>query len=138
LYAANDQHTVVTGAVDDVRPYLAYASLSCVPLDAGSGTKYKVLEALSAGVPVVCTPLAAEGLEVVHGEHVLIGQGDQELADAIIRLLEDSSLAEMMAQRGRRLIEKRYTWDANLAKLDRWLETIAELPPHRVENAGRL
>ena len=50
LEAQSDgKRIVVTGRVEDIRPYLAGASAGCVPLSAGSGTKYKVLEALSGG-----------------------------------------------------------------------------------------
>ena len=79
----------VTGQVADVRPYLASASLLCVPLLAGSGTKYKVLEAMAAGLPVVGSPLAAEGLDVTDGRQLLIGDSDAQLAGLIVLLIID-------------------------------------------------
>src|SRR6202007_1921099 len=92
---------VVTGKVDDVRPYLAQASVACVPLISGSGTKYKVLEALSAGVPMVCSPLAIEGLELEDGRHVLLGRSDAEMAAAIAQLLDNPLLVATLARHGR-------------------------------------
>lgn len=120
--------TIVTGGVDDVRPYLASAAVTCVPLMAGSGTKIKVLEALSAGVPVVCSPLAAEGLAARHDEHVLIAESDEALADAICRLLDDLVLATRLAVHGRKLIEARYAWDLCMKPLGGWLQNLRDLP----------
>jgi glycosyltransferase involved in cell wall biosynthesis len=120
--------TLVAGRVADVRPFLADASLACVPLEAGSGTKYKVLEALSAGVPVVCSPVAVEGLDLRPGEHLLVGESDEEIAAAILRLLDDPALASSLARAGRAQVEKRYAWEANLPRLDDWLPALARLP----------
>jgi glycosyltransferase involved in cell wall biosynthesis len=132
LLAHNDRRRIfVTGKVDDVRPYLAAASVACVPLISGSGTKYKVLEALSAGVPMVCTGLAAEGLALEAGRHYLPGESDKDLAAAIMRMIADPALAATLARQGRELIERSYSWDANLARLDTWLEFLTSLPSMR-------
>jgi glycosyltransferase involved in cell wall biosynthesis len=129
LLAYHDgDHTVITGTVPDVRPYLAHASLTCVPLVVGSGTKYKVLEALCAGVPVVCTPLTVEGLALQHGEHVLLAESDEHLASTIVELLEQPELAAKLACAGHDIVEQLYTWDANLVRLDAWLAGLMALP----------
>jgi len=123
--------TLVTGAVGDVRPYLARATVACLPLLSGSGTKYKVLEALSAGVPVVCSPLAAEGLAVEHGRHLVVAETDRDIADAVMRLMGDPGHARGLAEAGRRLVVERYAWDVNLPRLDPWLREIAAVPRGR-------
>ncbi|MEP0783657.1 glycosyltransferase [Trichocoleus sp. DQ-A3] len=129
LLAQSDGHkTVVTGKVDDVRSYLALASVACVPLLSGSGTKYKVLEALSAGVPMVCSPIAQEGLNLEDEKHLLVGHSDEELAAAIVRLLDNPELANTLAQQGREVVERYYTWDSNLPRLTDWLDVLASLP----------
>ena len=122
------ERTVVTGAVDDVRSYLAQASVACIPLRAGSGTKIKVLEALSAGVPVVCSSIAAEGLAVIHDEHVLIADSDEGLASSVNRVIADPALARRLSAAGRSLIETRYAWDRCLKPLVPWLDHIRSLP----------
>jgi glycosyltransferase involved in cell wall biosynthesis len=128
LAQSDGKSTVVTGTVDDVRPYLARASAVCVPLIAGSGTKYKLLEALSAGAPVVCSPLAVEGLELADEQHLLVAESDEGLATALRRLIDDPPLARRLAAEGRRMVETRYAWDANLPRLDGWLDQMAALP----------
>ncbi len=119
---------VITGKVEDVRPYLAMASVACIPLATGSGTKYKVLEAMSAGVPVVCTSMAAEGLHLEKGKHVLLAESNTDLAQAIERLVGDPVLNSHIARDARRHVENHYSWDANLTRLSPWLEFLRSEP----------
>src|SRR5205823_2169958 len=67
------ERVVVTGYVDDVRPFIARAAVYVVPLRMGSGTRLKILEALSMKKPVVTTSIGCEGLDLTHEESVLIG-----------------------------------------------------------------
>jgi glycosyltransferase involved in cell wall biosynthesis len=128
LALSDGRGTIVTGLVDDVRPYLAQATVACVPLASGAGTKYKILEALSAGVPTVCTPSALKGLDLKDGEELLVRDTDEELAGAIVSLIEQPQMAARLARQGRARLERQYTWDANLVRLDGWLQQLASLP----------
>lgn len=129
LLARHDGERVfVTGRVEDVRPYLASASLLCVPLLAGSGTKYKVVEAMAAGLPVVGSPLASEGLDITDGRHLLVGESDAQLADAVLRILNDTGLAGRLAEQGRAFVERQHSWDIALSGLSGWLAELAARP----------
>ena len=128
---ADNRRIFVTGSVPSVRPYLADATVMCAPLEAGSGTKYKVLESLSAGVPVVCSSLAAEGLDLVPGTHFALGDSDADLARRIIEVAGDPSLSARLCREGRRLVEAYYSWDTVLQALEPWLERIASMPKKR-------
>ena len=128
LAESDGSHVAVTGRVADVRPYLDRARVACVPLLSGSGTKYKILEALSAGVPLVSSPLGLEGLELASGESLLVGETDEELADAILKVIEDDELSRRLAAQGRAAVEHRYSWDVNLPRLDAFLDELARLP----------
>jgi glycosyltransferase involved in cell wall biosynthesis len=128
LARADPPRVTVTGRVEDVRPYLAAAAVCCVPLAAGSGTKYKVLEALSAGVPVVCTGLALEGLDLRDGEHVLVADTDAQIAAAVCALIENPERAAALARRGRQEVEVRHSWNAVIPRLDPWLASLRRLP----------
>jgi O-antigen biosynthesis protein len=79
----------VVGRVPDVLPYLHAARVSIAPLRWGAGVKGKVSEALAAGLPVVGTTVAFEGLQVVDGEHGLVADDADAFATAILRLHED-------------------------------------------------
>ncbi|MBW4460010.1 MAG: glycosyltransferase [Nodosilinea sp. WJT8-NPBG4] len=129
LLSYNDgEHVFVTGKVEDVRPYLAQSTAMCAPLSSGSGTKYKILEALSAGVPVVCSSLALEGLNLTPNEHLLSADEDQEVASAILKLIADPVFGARLAWQGRNLIDQEYSWDNSLQGIGPWLDAIAHLP----------
>lgn len=108
--ARREPALVVTGAVPDVRPYLAQAAVYVVPMRMGSGVRLKVLEAMAAGVPVVSTSLGLEGIAARPGEHALVGDTPAAFAAAVLRLLEEPALAEQLARRARALVEARYDW----------------------------
>ena len=76
---------------DSLAPLLGRAHLSLVPLRNGGGSRIKILEAAAWGVPVVATPIAAEGLELEPGRHILLGETDAELARLTVGLLKDAS-----------------------------------------------
>lgn len=102
----------VTGTVEDVRPYIAESALYFVPLRIGGGSRLKILEALSMGKPVISTSIGAEGLVVRDNEHVLLRDGSDAFAMAAIEMLTNPEKFEHLGERGRELVEQRYTWDA--------------------------
>ncbi|WP_214472383.1 glycosyltransferase family 4 protein [Mesorhizobium sp. dw_380] len=75
---------------ENVASLLSKAHLSIVPLKAGGGTRIKILEAMAWGVPVVATPLAAEGLELVENDEVLLSITDEGVADMAVGLCLDA------------------------------------------------
>ena len=91
----------VAGTVPSTLPYLRQARVSVAPLRFGAGMKGKVGEALAAGLPVVLTPVAAEGMDLVHEEHVLVAEGAEEFAAAVERLHRDRQLWEKLSEAGR-------------------------------------
>jgi glycosyltransferase involved in cell wall biosynthesis len=101
----------VTGWVADVRPFLARAACLVAPIRQGAGMRNKLLEALAAGVPVVATPLACDGIAVTPGEDALLGATPGELAAQAVRVIRDSALRARLARGGRRLVEGTYTWE---------------------------
>ena len=99
----------VTGAVPDVAPYLARATVFVCPLRIGAGLKNKVLEALAMGIPVVATPLSVAGIDVRAGETAIIAPVEM-IAEKTIQVLEDAALREGLSAKGRALIESKYSW----------------------------
>lgn len=108
-----DPRIVVTGRVDDVRPYVRAAAVFIVPLLSGSGTRLKILEALALGTPVVTTSAGVEGIDAISERHLLIADGAAQFAEAVSRILQSRVLAERLRRSGRNLVEERYGWDGS-------------------------
>lgn len=108
--ATSDSHIDVTGGVASMKPYYEDATLTIAPLLSGSGTRLKVLDALSAERAMVTTSIGCEGIDVVHDESVLIGDTPAEFANHVLALLRDPSRRASLATAGRRLAVERYDW----------------------------
>jgi glycosyltransferase involved in cell wall biosynthesis len=108
----------MAGAVDDPEPLYRRARVFVEVAAGGSGTRVKVLNALARGLPVVTTPDGAEGLDVLPGEHVLIGSSPEELVDALVRVMDDDGVWSTLSENGRRLIRDRYTPETAYRVLD--------------------
>ena len=105
------------GWVEDVRPRLLEADVSVAPLRVGGGTRIKILEAMAAGVPVVATRVAAEGIEAVDGTSIVLADEPSDMARAIAVLAGDPSRARTIADAGAALVAERYDWPKVLAPL---------------------
>jgi glycosyltransferase involved in cell wall biosynthesis len=108
----------VTGYVPDVAPYMARAAVSVVPLRSGGGTRLKILEALSAGVPTVSTSIGAEGLELEDGVHIRIADDPESFAAAVAELLLDRELQARMSDAGSTEVRSTYSWQAQRDRVE--------------------
>nr|WP_243846223.1 TIGR03087 family PEP-CTERM/XrtA system glycosyltransferase [Rhizomicrobium palustre] len=111
---------VVTGRVEDVRPYIAHASSVVAPLRLARGVQNKVLEGLALQKPVVATTPASRGLSVIAGRDLWVADSAAEFAEAVIAAATGPDRARI-ASNGRHLVERHYSWDTNLALLDELL-----------------
>ena len=102
----------VSGYLPDLGPVYARARVSLIPLRFGAGVKGKILESLAAGVPVVTTPVGAEGIGVTGGNQALIAHDAGELALATLRVLADGALSMRLASAGLDLIRDEYSREA--------------------------
>ena len=100
----------VTGRVPDVRPYLERASAFIVPMRVGGGTRLKIYEAMSMGLPVISTSIGAEGLPVADDETAVLRDDPRSFADAVIRLLEEDDERRRIGDAGQRLVRARFGW----------------------------
>lgn len=110
--AAASRGVHLHGFVDDIRPFYEQASLYICPIRDGGGTKLKVLDALAHRVPLVAHEIACEGIEAVHGVHVLKATGVEELAAQVEAVLKAPVDAQAMADAGYALVEARYEYQA--------------------------
>lgn len=105
------------GMVGSTAAPLAGAQLAIAPLRHGSGTRLKLLEYFAAGLPVVCTAKAAEGLEVRDGREVVFADSPAALVEAIRRLHGDAARCAALGAAARALVERRYHWAAHVPAL---------------------
>lgn len=112
----------MAGAVKDMRAELDLAEVFAAPISGGAGMRTKLVEAFAAGLPVVATPRALEGLEAEPGVHALTAEEDAEFAERVAEVLKDPELSARLASAAAGLVGERYRWDmvadSLLAKLD--------------------
>lgn len=110
----------VTGAVSDIRPYLAYAKLAVAPLRLARGVQNKVLEAMAMAKPVLASPQAAEGIEARVGKELLVAADSAEFVRQASRLLNQDSVAENGVA-GRARVLASYAWHSSLSRFEQLL-----------------
>lgn len=105
---------VVTGEVDDTRPWLAAADVVVAPLKLARGVQNKVLEAMAMARAVVLSPGAARGIDAKDGRDFIVATDPSE---AVVALLRDAGRRLALGTSARARMAERYGWDATLAPL---------------------
>lgn len=114
----NNPRTIVTGYVEDTRPYIASASVIVVPLLSGSGTRLKILEAMAMQKAIVSTSIGAEGIDYTDNENIMIADDVDSFAYKVIELQSNPIKCEQLGHNARKLIEKKYSWQTSAKRLD--------------------
>jgi len=123
----------VPGFVPDLEPLYASADAVVVPLRTGGGTRIKLLEAFAHGVPVVASPAAAAGLDVIDRHHLLLADGSDQVAAAIEAVLTDEQLAGRLVGGAARLVHERYCIDGVVPAIRDFFSRAAERARARVQ-----
>jgi glycosyltransferase involved in cell wall biosynthesis len=119
---AKAESTVVTGTVEDVRPYLRYAKVVVAPLRLARGIQNKVLEAMAIGRPVVTSRECSAAIDAVVGRDLLAASTVEEYVESVDRLLRMPDYSENIGFCARKQVIARYSWDAHLSIIDRHIE----------------
>ncbi len=106
LSLSNIPGVYVTGLVDDVRPYIADASIYVVPLRIGGGTRLKILQALAMKKAVVSTSIGCEGIDVEPDKDLIVSDDPNDFASQVIMLSRNKDLRKRLGENGRSLIYK--------------------------------
>lgn len=114
----NPPAIVVTGQVEDVRPYLAKSALVVVPLQGGAGTRLKILDAWAMSKAVISTTIGAAGLPAIHAHNLILADEPRDFVEHIITLLANPELRILLGKEGRRTVEPDYTWSAISQKME--------------------
>ena len=115
---ADEDRVVVTGRVDDVRPYFDSAAVAVAPLRVARGLQNKVLEAMAMRVPVVASTAAFEGISAVAGRDLLVAAGPKAFSRAVVTLLRDPAARERYAAAGRTCVDTNHNWNRLLQRLE--------------------
>jgi len=102
---------IFTGAVDDLAEHIAAADVCVCPLDAGGGTRMKLLEYMAAGKPIVSTTKGAEGIQYEDGREICIANGPDAFAATTTELLTDPARRQQLSEDAARFA-LRYDWSA--------------------------
>ncbi|MEN6570291.1 MAG: glycoside hydrolase family 99-like domain-containing protein [Anaerolineaceae bacterium] len=130
LKALAGEKIKAVGFVPDLDELFSQVKISIAPLRYGAGVKGKVISSLSYGVPCVATSIATEGMGLVDGENVLLGETPQDFADAVVRMYTDAQLWEKCSVNGLAFIQEHYslqTFEKNLSALLAELEVLPKL-----------
>ena len=109
--AQRDPRVIITGRVDDVRPYIRRSRVSIVPLRIGGGTRLKILEAMALSKTIVSTSIGAEGIEYTDGKNILIGDSPQDFADKVLLVLNDPQKSREIGIEARKFVCGKYDWN---------------------------
>jgi polysaccharide biosynthesis protein PslH len=126
LLARTAGNVIVTGFVDDVRPYMARSQVFVVPLLAGGGIRGKALEAMAMKRPIVTTAIGVEGIHLRHEESALFADTPDTFARAVARLFRDPALRERLAGAAFATAQRSYNWEAKGKELDGALRSVVE------------
>ena len=107
----------VVGFVPNLNDCLNSAAVFVAPLRFAAGVQNKVLEAMSAGCPVVTSSIVNSGLGAEPGRHLLVADDASETAEQVVKLLKDAALRERIAVEGRRFVAERYSWENVLLRM---------------------
>jgi GT2 family glycosyltransferase/glycosyltransferase involved in cell wall biosynthesis len=118
----------VAGWVPELVPLLYRARVSIAPLRFGAGVKGKIGEAMSHGLPVVTTPIGAEGMGLLDSEHALVAKPGEAFADAVVRLYRDRELWERLARAGRAHIDADASPEATRVRLQELIGRLTARP----------
>lgn len=117
--AKKNSNIIVTGYVDDVRPYVASSAVFIAPLRSGSGTKIKVLNAMAQAKAVVTTSVGVEGIAAENHKEIIVADEPYDFANEVLALFDNHQKAKELGLNARKIVEKKYDWQIIEKQLNR-------------------
>lgn len=133
-FSRRDARIIVTGRVDDVRPYIERAAAYIVPIRIGGGTRLKIYEAMAMEKPVVSTTIGAEGLPVNDGQELLLADTPAAFSAAVVRLLTTPDFAHGLGERAALAVRRQFGWERVTARFAELCAVAAEFKQPLVDD----
>jgi glycosyltransferase involved in cell wall biosynthesis len=108
----------VTGKVENLVEYFHRAAVSVDPLRIGAGLQNKILEGMSAGLPMVVTSIANEGIGAEDGLNICVADQPEQFAQRVCELLQDPERADQIGRAARQFVLQRWTWEYHFQQLE--------------------
>lgn len=119
------ENMIFTGYVDNLPDYLSASDIVVVPLDSGSGTRIKTLEAAACSRPIVSTKKGVEGQDFLNDKEIIVTERvDQNFVEGILELIEDKQQRDKLGNNARRKIENQYNWREEIEKFEEVYEEV--------------
>ncbi len=125
LVAYKDEERIIIQEIKDSREAYQRSWVLVAPMRSGGGSRTKFFEAMASGLPIVTTSEGVEGIKAKDKEEIFIENDLGLLAEKVLLLLEDKSLAEKVGQKARELVKKQYSWQKSAQALDKAYQEVA-------------
>ena len=125
-YGKDNKNITVLGRIPDIRTAFKQSHVLVAPVFSGKGTRYKILEAMASGTPVVASKIAVEGLNVKLGTHLLASNSAKTMAEYTAKLLNNQQLWRKLSINGRRFVQQNFDWQSISEKLDLIYQTLGK------------
>ncbi|WP_041713437.1 TIGR03087 family PEP-CTERM/XrtA system glycosyltransferase [Paraglaciecola sp. T6c] len=114
----NMRGITVTGFVDDIKPYFNRANVFVAPFRIARGVQNKVLQAFACGLPVISTPMGAEGIRCTENKDILLAETSSDFILQLEKLFQSPERYARIAENALQLIQQHYTWESILAPFE--------------------
>ena len=125
---------IIKGYVERVSEVFNTCRVFVAPLQSGAGIKGKVMDALSYGVPCVLSPLAAEGINLRHGQETMLAETPEEWAAAVAELYRDHALWQKISENALDYARNHHSFEQGKKLMRKALETVEIFPPFETES----
>jgi sugar transferase (PEP-CTERM/EpsH1 system associated) len=118
----------ITGYVDDILPYYHQADYFIAPFRLARGVQNKILQAFACGLPVIATPMGAEGINCHDNQEILLANTPDEFINKVLLLDKSTQLRKKISDAALSLIKNEYSWEGKLKPLQDLIEYDIGIP----------
>jgi len=124
---ARRKGVVVTGFVEAMPSVLNEAQIAIAPMQSGSGMQFKILEAMSCGLPVITTTLGLGSIKAKNGKEIILANSEEEFVNKILTIFGSPESYYELGMRSRKFIIQNHSWDHIAAKVEEIYSQVLEI-----------